>query len=93
MRFELTLEPRAEIPDFPEFMLNTTVTGRRLIGRMGESDIPAAVQWARNLKDNGIAEEYSVGPAALEDVYLKVVGHGETPEMTEKEADHDAVAA
>ena len=84
---------RAEVPDFPEFILNTTVTGRRLIGRMGESDIPAAVQWARNLKDHGIAEEYSVGPASLEDVYLKVVGRGEAQEITEKEAGHDAVTA
>jgi hypothetical protein len=60
---------------------------------MQESDIPAAVEWARNLKDNGIAEEYSVGPASLEDVYLKVVGHGEAQEITAKEADHDAVVA
>ncbi|MGA9696696.1 MAG: ABC transporter ATP-binding protein [Dehalococcoidales bacterium] len=93
MRFELTLEPQAAVPDFPEFILNTAVTGRRLIGRMGEADISAAVQWARNLKDNGIAEEYSVGPASLEDVYLKVVGHNETPETNAKEADRDAVAA
>ncbi len=93
MRFELTLEPRAEVPGFPEFIQNTTVTGRRLIGRMTESDIPAAVEWARNLKENGIAEEYAVGPASLEDVYLKVVGHGEPQEITEKEADHDAIAA
>ena len=93
MSFELTLEPRADMPDCPEFILSTTVTGRRLIGRMQESDIPAAVEWARNLKDNGIAEEYSVGPASLEDVYLKVVGHGEAQEITAKEADHDAVVA
>jgi ABC-2 type transport system ATP-binding protein len=93
IRFELTLEPRAEVADFPKFIQNTTVTGRRLIGRMEESDIPAAVQWARNLKNKGIAEEYTVGPASLEDVYLRVVGHGEAQEITEKEADHDTVAA
>ncbi|MGP8079274.1 MAG: ABC transporter ATP-binding protein [Dehalococcoidales bacterium] len=93
MRFELILEPRADIPDFPEFIQNTMETGRRLIGRMGESDIAAAIQWARSLKEKGIAEEYSVGPASLEDVYLKVVGHSDSPEITEKEADHDAVAA
>jgi ABC-2 type transport system ATP-binding protein len=92
MRFELTLEPRAAVPEFPEFILNTTVTGRRLIGRMGESDIPAVVQWARSLKDDGIVEEYSVGPASLEDVYLKVVGRGGAPEIAAKEADHDTVA-
>ena len=84
---------RGQNPGVPEFIQNTTVTGRRLIGRMGESDIAPAIQWARSLKEKGIAEEYSVGPASLEDVYLKVVGHSDSPEITEKEADHDAVAA
>ena len=93
MRFELTLEPQAEVPGFPPFIQDTTLTGRRLIGRMGEADIASAVQWARNLKDNGIAEEYSVGPASLEDVYLKVVGHSEAQEITIKEAVHDTVVA
>jgi ABC-2 type transport system ATP-binding protein len=85
MRFELILEPRAEILDIPESMQNTTVTGRRLIGRLRESEIATAIQWARNLKDKGIVEEYSVGPASLEDVYLTVVGHSDSQEITEKE--------
>jgi ABC-2 type transport system ATP-binding protein len=93
MRFELTLEPRADVPTIPEVIQNTTVTGRRLIGRRRESDIAPVIQWARSLKETGIAEEYSVGPASLEDVYLKVVGHGDSPEITEKEASYDRIAA
>jgi len=93
MRFELTLEPRADVPTIPEVIQNTTVTGRRLIGRLRESDIAPVIQWARSLKEKGIAEEYSVGPASLEDVYLKVVGHGDSPEITEKEASYDRIAA
>ena len=93
MRFELTLEPRADVPTVPEVIQNTTVTGRRLIGRLRESDIAPVIQWARSLKEKGIAEEYSVGPASLEDVYLKVVGHGDSPEITEKEASYDRIAA
>ena len=92
MRFELILEPRTEVPIVPEFIQNTVMTGRRLIGRLRESDITPALQWARSLKEKGIAEEYSVGPASLEDVYLKVVGHGDSQEGTEKEANHDRIA-
>ena len=93
MRFELILEPRAELPSIPESIQNTVVTGRRLIGRLRESDVATAIQWARDLKEKGFAEEYSVGPASLEDVYLKVVGHGDTPEIGEKEATHGRIAA
>jgi ABC-2 type transport system ATP-binding protein len=93
MRFELTLEPRVDVPDIPDYIQNTTITGRRLVGRLRESDIAPMIQWARGLREQGIVEEYSVGPASLEDVYLKVVGHGDASEMTEKEASHDRIAA
>jgi len=93
MRFELILEPRAELPKIPEFLQHAVVTGRRLISRLKESDIAPTIQWARSLKEKGIAEEYSVGPITLEDVYLKLVGHGVAQETMEKEADHDEVAS
>ena len=93
MRFELILEPRAEVPNVPDSIQNTTLTGRRLIGRLKEADIALAIQWARGLKEKSIAEEYSVGPASLEDVYLKVVGHDNSQEIMEKEVNHDRIAA
>jgi hypothetical protein len=45
------------------------------------------------LKEKGIAEEYSVGPITLEDVYLKIVGHGDALETTEKEENNGTAAA
>jgi hypothetical protein len=93
MRIELTLEPDAESPRIPEFIQNTVQTGRRLIGRLRESDVTPAIQWARGLKEQAITEEYYVGPASLEDVYLKVVGRNDSAEITEKEANHDQIAA
>jgi len=80
MRFEVTLEPRAELPATPGFLRGMVVTGRRVIGRLEESDIPEAVQWARGLKETGVAEEYSVGPITLDDVYLRLVGHEDAVE-------------
>ncbi len=84
MRFEITLEPRAELPRTPVFLHDLVVTGRRVMGRLKESDIPASVQWARGLKETGVAEEYSVGPITLDDVYLKLVGHEEAGEESGK---------
>lgn len=91
MRLEVILEPRAQSPDAPDFLTHSVTTGRRLIGRINESDIAHATQWARKLKEAGVAEEYSVGPITLEDVYLKAVGHGEEVKQGEMEA-HDVTS-
>lgn len=93
MRFELILEPGAVLKETPGCLKNTVASGRRFIGRFNEPDIGTVTQWARYLKENGTAEEYSVGPITLEDVYLKVLGHGDVQETMEKEANHDTVAA
>ncbi len=93
MRLELILEPRKDLTSLPAFLQHITVAGRRTIGRLKESDISPAIQWARNLKEAGIVEEYSIGPITLEDVYLKAVGHNDTPESSEKEANNGAVAS
>jgi ABC-2 type transport system ATP-binding protein len=77
MQLELVLEPRAEMPEPPGFLANPVVTGRRVIGRLREADVTPAVQWAGGLKEQGVAEEYSVGPTTLEDVYLAAVGQDE----------------
>ena len=88
MRLELILEPRVEVPTPPDFTQNTVVTGRRLVTRLAENDIAPATQWARNLKDTGMVEEFSIGPTTLEDVYIKMVGNFDTLEMLEGEVNH-----
>jgi ABC-2 type transport system ATP-binding protein len=93
MRFEIILEPRAEAPKNPDFLRHTATTGRRVIGRLKETDVAPTIQWARDLKEMGIVEEYSVGPITLEDVYLKVVGHDDSGETSEKEANDETVAS
>lgn len=92
-RFDLILEPRAELPQTPDFLNHTVITGRRFISRLKESDIAIAIQWARGLKEMGTVEEYSVGPITLEDVYLKLVGHDDVQETVEKKTNHDAIAS
>jgi ABC-2 type transport system ATP-binding protein len=93
MRFELMIEPGKVSPEIPGFFKNMVASGRRLIGRLNESDIGITTQWARSLKETGIIEEYSVGPITLEDVYFKVLGCNDIQETPEKETNHDTTAA
>jgi ABC-2 type transport system ATP-binding protein len=93
MRFELILEPGSQVPVTPAFLKQSAVTGRRLMGRLAESDVGPFIQWAHGIKEQGLAEEYYIGPITLEDVYLKMVGHDNSAGNGDKEADDDTVAA
>ncbi|UCB42219.1 MAG: ABC transporter ATP-binding protein [Dehalococcoidales bacterium] len=93
MRLELTLEPRVDAPALPEFIQSTVFTGRRLVARLAERDIAPAMQWARSLKEDGVVEEFSIGPTTLEDVYVKMVGRADAQELPENEVNHDTVAS
>ncbi len=73
LRLEIVLEPDTRAPDSPDFLFRTTLSGRRLIGEVDSSAIPAAVDWATRLRAEGIAEEFSLGPTTLEDVYIRQV--------------------
>jgi ABC-2 type transport system ATP-binding protein len=73
MRLELTLEPKATEPTLPDFFKQPVVISRRIVGRINPADIPTAMNWARNLKDSDIIEEFTLGPATLEDVYIRLV--------------------
>jgi ABC-2 type transport system ATP-binding protein len=48
------------------------------------------VAWAEALRRDGIAEEYSLAPATIEDVYIELVGRAD--ELANGEA-HDALVA
>ena len=37
------------------------------------ADVAAAIEWARGMKENGTLEEFLLGPATLEDVYVRLV--------------------
>jgi len=93
IRFELVLEPRAEVPAIPEFIQSTVITGRRLVNRLAEREMAPAMQWARSLKEEGVVEEFSIGPTTLEDVYVRMVGHADTQEMPENEVNNDSIAS
>jgi ABC-2 type transport system ATP-binding protein len=77
MRLELILEPNTPQPSLPEYIKQTLVINRRILGNVQPADIPGAIAWARGLKDAGNIEEFSLGPSTLEDVYIRLVKNPE----------------
>jgi ABC-2 type transport system ATP-binding protein len=78
MRLELTLEPKAAMPSLPEYFKQPLIINRRVLGEVHPADIPDAIAWARDLKEKNAIEEFSLGPATLEDVYVRLVKNPET---------------
>ena len=74
LHLELVLEPGAEEPPVPGFFRSPTVAGRRLIGDVQPGSVSKAISWASRMREQGVAEEFSLGPATLEDVYVRHVG-------------------
>jgi ABC-2 type transport system ATP-binding protein len=74
LHLEIVLEPGTSGPETPRFFRSPTVAGRRLIGEIAPSSVDEAVAWATKLRADGTAEEFSLGPATLEDVYVRHVG-------------------
>jgi len=81
MRLEIILEPGMESPTAPDFLPHTFSSNRRLIARVEERSVAQAIDWARGLREKGIAEEFSLGPTTLEDVYMRIVGRLDALEM------------
>jgi ABC-2 type transport system ATP-binding protein len=73
MRLELILEPRANEPSLPDYFKQPVIINRRILGVVSPADISSAIAWARGLKESGVIEEFSLGPATLEDVYVRLV--------------------
>ena len=77
LRLELTLEPKAGPVAAPPFLLHPVNGGRRLLGSVAEGDLAVAVAWAGGLRMSHSVEEFSIGPATLEDAYLRKIGRTE----------------
>jgi len=92
LRLELVLEPDAtEIPVSP-FGLSAVPVGNRLMVGFPMDAAGEAVAWAESLERAGLVEEFTLGPATLEDVYVALVG-GANAGSSQAEEVFDATAA
>jgi len=74
MRLELVLEPGVEMPNRPSYLNHTVTSNRRMISKVRERDVAQALNWAQSLKEQGVVEEFVLGPTTLEDAYVRLVG-------------------
>ncbi len=74
LRLELVCEPGTALPAAPGFALSSVGAGPRLYITLAPKDVDAAVAWADALRKQGIVEDFTLGGATLEDVYIQVVG-------------------
>jgi ABC-2 type transport system ATP-binding protein len=80
LRLELLLEPGTKLPPLPAFLSHTVNGGRRLIGKVMAADVTQVALWANQMKADQLVEEYSIGPATLEDAYIRKIGRADALE-------------
>lgn len=69
----------------------SVTSGRRNRFTMHQGHPTSVVTWAQDLRSAGQVEEFSIGPATLEDVYIELVGRLDGSD--EEAADVEAVDA
>jgi ABC-2 type transport system ATP-binding protein len=74
MRIELALEPGAEDNVIVPFAGHVVRDGHRLTVALPSDRVGDALAWARSLTANGTAQEFSLAPTTLEDVYVEMAG-------------------
>ena len=77
LHIELVLEPGHNAPRKPAFLERPALVGRRMVAEIANGSVDEAVAWASRLRQRGRIEEFSLGPATLEDVYVRHVAHEE----------------
>ncbi|MFQ5795508.1 MAG: ABC transporter ATP-binding protein [Candidatus Bipolaricaulia bacterium] len=88
LRLELIMEPTAELPALPAFVYRSVIVGRRWFAKVEATWVGPAVEWVHGLKEKGIVEEFSIGPATLEDIYVRMIGRPDALEVPTEEVNH-----
>ena len=73
LRLELVMEHDAPPPAPPAFAGPPVAVGRRVFVDVAQAHVARAVAWASDLQDDGTVAEFAIGPASLEDVYVRRV--------------------
>lgn len=70
LRLDLALEPGAKPPVVPTFASRSFRAGSRLLVTVPVASASEGAAWAANERRAGRIDEFSLGPATLEDVYV-----------------------
>ena len=74
LRLELVVDPSTTDHLAAPFDGSALLVGNRLMIGVPSDAAGQAVAWAESLQQAGLVEEYTLGPATLEDVYVALVG-------------------
>ena len=73
LRLELVLDADVTVPPDSPFGMAAVQVGNRLMVGVPTEEAGRAVVWAESLKNARVADEFTLGPATLEDVYIALV--------------------
>lgn len=74
LRLQVNLVPGVDLPDPPSFAHRPLRLGHRWRLGIDQRDAPEAIRWAQHHMAAGVAEEYALGAATLEDLYIRLIG-------------------
>jgi ABC-2 type transport system ATP-binding protein len=74
LRLEVVWEPGATVSAPPVEISCAVTSGHRSRYTLRHRELPEAAAWAQQRRAAGEVEEFSLGPASLEDVYIEIVG-------------------
>jgi ABC-2 type transport system ATP-binding protein len=74
MRLQIMLVPGAETPELPGWVEASVRVGHNLMTTIDTNEAAHAIAWAEELIGLHAAEEYALGAASLEDVYIRLTG-------------------
>lgn len=97
LRLDMTLDPGAERPAIPSFATRAIPSGQRLLLAVPADAAAQAAGWATAERRAGRIDEFHLGPATLEDVYIALAAapaEGRSvPAIGHEEANGDERAA
>jgi len=90
LRLELVLDSDAAVTPVSPFGSQAVRVGNRLMVGVPDAEAAAAVAWAESLRDSHAVDEFTLGPANLEDVYVALVEGAADQDQVEEILDASA---
>ena len=82
LRLEIIPEPASGMPERPDFATSFVTAGSRILATVPAGRGGEAALWAQALRQAGRIDEYTLGPATLEDAYVALSGETENIDVT-----------
>jgi ABC-2 type transport system ATP-binding protein len=85
LRLEIVPDPSSDAPARPDFASSFVTAGSRILATVPAELGGDAALWAQALRQAGRIDEYTLGPATLEDAYVALSGETDTIDTTLEE--------